>query len=295
MKKILLSLALVAGMITMNAQITVFEDSFENYEDFTIDDFGEWVQYDLDGGDTWGITELGDFPNVNYVGAGIIFNATALGLDPVQYGGRTGEKGLYFFASGANSTAFPNDDWTVSPLISLAEVSSASLSLYAKALTTQYGPDQFEIGVSTTDTDPNSFDIVSNMVQPGEQWEEFEFDLSDYDGQDVYIAIHCTTDDGLLLMFDDFVVTGQETVGINDYKTASASVFPNPVADTFQINLSSKFDSENVSVTITDMLGKNVMTFKAVDSYNISDLSKGVYMVKITDGNYGSTQKIVKK
>src|SRR5690606_26495043 len=133
---------------------------------------------------------------------------------------------------------YPNDDWTVSPLISLAEVSNAKLSLYARALTTQYGPDQFEIGVSTVGTYPDDFEIVSTTIAPGEAYEYFEFDLSDYDGQDVYIAIHCTTNDGLLLMIDDFLVTGDSTVGVSDFNAAVASVYPNPVVDTFNIDLS---------------------------------------------------------
>ncbi len=295
MKKTLLSLAFLAGFTAMNAQVTVFEDSFEAYDDFTIDNFGDWIQIDLDGGETWGVTELGDFPNVNYVGAGIIFNNSVLNPYPgEEYDAHSGEKGLYFFASGANGTAFPNDDWTISPLISLADVSNASLSIYAKALTNLYGPDQFEIGVSTTGTDVSDFDIISNMINPGTEYEQFVFDLSDYDGEDVYIGIHCTTNDGLLLMMDDFLVTG-EALSTSDFTAAVASIYPNPVVDTFNLDLSSKFDTNNVSVTITDMLGKTVMTFDVANSYNISSLSKGVYMVNITDGNNVATQKIVKK
>ena len=295
MKRVLLSLALIAGITTMNAQTTIFEDSFEDYEDFTIEDFGDWIQHDEDGGETWGVTELGDFPNVNYVGAGMIFNASAIGVDPAQFGGHTGDKGLYFFASGANETTPQNDDWTVSPLISLDGFTDAKLSLYAKALTNQYGPDQFEIAVSYIGTEVNDFDVISALIAPGEEYQKYEFDLSDYDGQDIYIAIHCTTNDGLLLMIDDFLVTGEGTIGVSDFNVAVASVYPNPVVDTFTIDLSSKFDANSVSVTITDMLGKTVMTFNAANSYNISSLSKGVYMINITDGNYIATQKIVKK
>ncbi len=295
MKRVLLSLAVLAGITTMNAQVTVFTDSFEDYEDFTIENFGAWIQHDVDGGTTWGITELGDFPNVNYVGAGMIFNASAIGADEDQYGGTTGDKALVFFASGASGSSPQNDDWTVSPLISLADVSNAKLSLNAKALTTQYGPDQFEIAVSYIGTDVADFDVISSVIAPLEGYTNYEFDLSEYDGQDIYIAIHCTTNDGLLLLIDDFLVTGDTTVGVSDFNIANASVYPNPVVDTFNLDLSSKFDANNVSVTITDMLGKTVMTFNAASSYNISSLSKGVYMINITDGNYNATQKIVKK
>ena len=239
---------------------------------------------------------MGEFPNANYVGAGIIFNATTISPDPgPDYHAYSGDKGLYFFASGANGTVFPNDDWTISPLISLDGVTNSSLSLYAKALTNQYGPDQFEIGVSTTGRSVGDFTIISGVENPGTDYELFTFDLSAYDGQDIYIGIHCTTDDGLLLMIDDFLVTGDSTVGISDFTTASASIYPNPVADTFFVDLSSKFNTSEVSVSIVDLLGKTVMSFGAADSYSISSLSPGVYFVNINDGHYAATQKIVKK
>jgi hypothetical protein len=297
MKKGLFSLALLAGMSFLNAQTVVFEDSFEEYEDFTIENFGGWVQDDLDGGQTWGVTELGEFENANYVGAGMIFNAVALdpSLDGSEYDARTGDKGLYFFASGANATAYPNDDWTVSPQISLEGLAGAKLELYAKALTNSYGPDQFEIGVSTEGTEWVDFTIVSSTFAPGTEYTKYEIDLSDYDGQEIYIAIHCTTDDGLLLMIDDFKVTAETTAGVSDLNKAKSAVYPNPVVDSFNVNLSAKMNANNVKVTVSDMTGKEVKSFGAASSYNVADLAAGVYVVKITDGQNTETKKIVKK
>ncbi len=294
MKKLLFSLAMVAGFSTLNAQVTIFEDGFEDYEDFTIDNFGDWVQFDWDGGETWGVTGL-TFPNVNYIGSGMIFNHTM--ADPTTgYESYSGDKGLYYFASGANSTAFPNDDWTISPQISLAGATGAKLQLYAKSLTNIWGPDQFEIAVSTTDNEVDSFEIISTTINPPTEYTLYEFDLSDYDGQDIYIAIHCTTDDGLLLMMDDFKVTADEVMAVSDVNTKNIStVYPNPVVDTFNVNLSAKFNANNVSVTVTDLTGKTVKTFGTNDSYNVSELPAGVYVVKITDGKNTETKKIVKK
>lgn len=296
MKKTLLSFAFLASITAIQAQETIFEDSFEAYDDFTIDNFGDWIQIDLDGGQTWGVTELGDFPNVNYVGAGIIFNSTALDPDPgPDFAAHTGEKGLYFFASGANGTTFPNDDYTISPLISLDGYRNTKVSLYAKASTNIYGPDQFQIKVSTGGTNPGDFDEISDVIVPGTDYTFYEFDLSDYDGEDVLIAIHVTTNDGLLLMMDDFLVTGEEALGTSDFNTAVASIYPNPASDILNIDLSPKFDAAKVSVSITDMVGKKVLNFRASDSYNISALANGIYMVNITDGTYTATHKIVKK
>lgn len=240
---------------------------------------------------------MGEFPNANYVGAGIIFNAGAVdpSFDGSEYDAYTDDKGLYFFASGANATTFPNDDWTISPQISLAGVENAKLSFYTKALTDIYGPDQFEIGVSTTGTDVADFEIISETVIPGTEYELFEADLSAYDGQDIYIAIHCTTDDGLLLMIDDFTVTADEVMGVSDLNKNYTTVYPNPVVDSFNVNLSSKFNASDVKVTLNDLTGKTVKTFEGASTYSIAELPAGVYVVKITDGKNTETKKIIKK
>lgn len=296
MKKTLFSLSLLAGLTLASAQVTIFQDGFEDYDDFTIDNFGDWIQVDVDGGTTWGSSDV-DFPNESYVGAGIIFNlsqATIL-TDGSGYAAYNGDKGLYFFASGANNTAFPNNDWVISPQISLSGAVGSKLRLYAKALTDQYGPDVFDIAISTTGTDLTDFEFITAPIQPPTEYELYEFDLSDYDGQDIYIAINCTTDDGFVLMIDDFEVVADEVLAVSDLNRSVSALYPNPVADAFQVNLSSKFNSNDVKVAVTDLTGKLVKSFGNSTSYNIADLAPGVYIVTITDGKTTETRKVVKK
>ena len=57
----------------------------------------------------------------------------------------------------------------------------------------------------------NSSPIIANKTS----YKKYEFDLSEFDGKDIYIAINCTTDDGLILMIDDFKVTA-ETLSTSD-------------------------------------------------------------------------------
>ena len=111
---------------------TVWRDNFECYDAFTIDNFGDWVSYDLDGGTTWGANAI-DFTNESYVGSGIIFNypLVAAGSGTVEWDTYEGNQGLYFFASGANSTTFPNDDWMISPEFTIDGVTSPTLSFWA--------------------------------------------------------------------------------------------------------------------------------------------------------------------
>ena len=50
--KIITLLAAVFVAFTMNAQVTIWEESFEDYNDFDIS-IPEWYQWDLDGSETY--------------------------------------------------------------------------------------------------------------------------------------------------------------------------------------------------------------------------------------------------
>ncbi|MDX1783526.1 MAG: hypothetical protein R3361_05155, partial [Aequorivita vladivostokensis] len=82
MKKITLLAALFAGF-AMNAQTTIFEDDFESYDDFIIENVGDWTLVDLDLLPTYGFQGI-TFDNSGYTGAFIVFNSTATNppLDP---------------------------------------------------------------------------------------------------------------------------------------------------------------------------------------------------------------------
>ncbi|MCP4710338.1 MAG: hypothetical protein GY869_17080, partial [Planctomycetes bacterium] len=57
-------------------------------------------------------------------------------------------------------------------------------------------------------TEPADFTIISDgsYVEAPVEWTEFTYDLSAYDGQDVYVAIECVTEDAFILFIDDFTV-----------------------------------------------------------------------------------------
>lgn len=295
MKKILFSLALVAGFGTINAQNVIFEDGFEDYEDFIIDGVGDWTLVDADASPLYGFQGI-SFPNSGGPFAYIVFNSamTTPILEPTETSDWTaysGTKAMVSFAA-ANPT---NDDWLISPAIALGSAQN-ELSFWYKSCDLNYGFEEFNVLISTTDTDPASFTpLESNLATDIPlTWTEFTSNLDDYAGQTVYIAIQCISNDQFGFAVDDFKVTG-ETMAVSDVNANISSVYPNPVVDSFNMNLSSKFNVGNVSVTLTDLTGKTVKTFGAADSYNVSDLPKGVYVVKITDGKNTETKKIVKK
>lgn len=72
---------------------------------------------------------------------------------------------------------------------------------------------------------------------------------------------------------------------------------PNPTANT--LNISSNIKTNNFKIEIIDALGKVIITeeYKELNqtSINLSDLSSGIYFVKITSGENTSTKKFIKE
>lgn len=71
-------------------------------------------------------------------------------------------------------------------------------------------------------------------------------------------------------------------------------VYPNPVKTSFKINNPEHL--KIVSVEVFDVSGKVVKTLKAGDEYNVSDLAKGTYILKIKNENgFSKITKLLKE
>jgi len=184
-----------------------FADGFETYTDFALD-FAPWTQIDNDGGETWGITDV-TFPNSGYIGSYIIFNpaeatpALTTGWEP-----HIGSK--YAAVFDAVTASAPNDDWLITPQLRLG--SGYDLDFYAKSYTDQYGLERFKVGVSTTGTDVGDFTIINpgSYVEAPTAWTNYNYDLSSYADQDVYIAIICVSNDAFVFMVDDVTINNSK-------------------------------------------------------------------------------------
>lgn len=91
----------------------------------------------------------------------------------------------------------------------------------------------------------------------------------------------------------NFKVTGKQTLATNDFKVNSFQVYPNPVNDSFHINTATNQNIESIDFyTVTGQLAK---TMKATDNYNVSDLNAGLYLVTIKTDKGSETIKMVKQ
>jgi len=70
------------------------------------------------------------------------------------------------------------------------------------------------------------------------------------------------------------------------------NLYPNPVT-TGKVYISTKNDEEK-EITIFDLLGKKVLqTLLSSRELNVSNLTPGVYIIKINEGNSSATRKLI--
>ncbi len=112
----------------------------------------------------------------------------------------------------------------------------------------------------------------------------------------VKIAFNYIGSDGAQWRIDDISVTAG-TLGISEEKIKNdLLVYPNPVGDSFKIDLPKIYTKNNVNIAVVDMTGKKIKTFESgKESYNVSDLPKGVYFIVISDNSNKIIKKIEKK
>lgn len=103
---------------------------------------------------------------------------------------------------------------------------------------------------------------------------------------------------GSLMMHPLFGVKS-EFVGTEDVVAAKenkTTVYPNPVSDLLYIQTSNNLSSQSINYTIVDLYGRVVVQSKIyVDNFiDVSALTEGVYIIRIEENNYISTNKFVK-
>lgn len=126
-----------------------------------------------------------------------------------------------------NQSALSPDNYLVSPKLSITH-GNKYLTFYARAMDEVYPSDHFGVAVSTTvNNQPSAFAMVQEWTMTAKSagrevrgmrsadrvgnWHHFTVDLSDYVGQDIYLAIrHFNSTDNFCLCVDDVVLAGQD-------------------------------------------------------------------------------------
>ena len=275
-------------MVTSVEALDPYVMDFEGCADFAVDNFNPaWTTVDGDKSDIYIIRDC-EFPvpesgMVGFMAFNPETTTPALGITAYE-----GERMGASFAA----TDGLNDDWLISPMLRMP-ADNASLVMQVQSYTDQYGLEKYEVCVSTTDNDPDSFTVLKSGSAPTD-WEEVTVDLSEYAGKDIYVAIHCVSEDAFIFFVDNIEITKPKG-GVDDVATGDAALrlYPNPVSETLVI---SGMGIENVS--IWSMAGAQIGSIDGNGSevrYDVSGLASGVYFAKVKTAIGTQVMKFVVK
>ena len=148
-------------------------------------------------------------------------------------------------------------------------------------------------------------------VEAPTAWHEYVYDLSAYDGQNVFIGIRCVSNDAFVFYVDDFTVHSDGGYVGNDDEAAPALVtallgnFPNPFNPETAIRFSLA-GSAPVSLEVYNLRGQLVrqllretrpagnhsVVFNGRDDRG-NAISSGVYFYRLRAGSYSATRKMI--
>ena len=197
-------------------------DDFELYDDFALS-FPNWTQIDRDQGITWGIEGV-QYENENYIGSFIVFNSKRTEpIDPQGWTAHSGNKMLVCFSTQPPDN--PNDDWLISQQFECT--AEHKFVFYARSVTDSFGLERIRVLVSQGSSSPSDFEVISQepFEQVPDQWTKFVYDLSDYAGKQIYVAINVVSDNSFALLLDDISITNVPQEALKNDVSNEISVY----------------------------------------------------------------------
>ncbi|MCF8362177.1 MAG: T9SS type A sorting domain-containing protein [Prolixibacteraceae bacterium] len=190
-----------------------------------------------------------------------------------------------------------NDDWLISPLLEMPALSSSiGLSFYAKSGLSSF-LESFDVKVILEDGE-TIYDIASEQNIP-DSYTMYSYDLSNYAGQKIYVAIVCVSVNMFYLYVDEFSVREEEGNSVADSGLGleSVDIYPNPVRDEVFINLL----LPDIYILGIDLFN---LTRQHLKQYSVSDMEgenrisvagqkPGVYFLRINTTNGDILKKII--
>ena len=298
-----------------------FADDMESYEDFIIENIGNYTLIDLDGTQTYGAVNF-DFPNEKYTGSYIVFNPSAATPAVTQsaWDPYSGDKYLACFAANPLYGG-SNNDWLITPQVTV--VPGMRFSFRAKSVTDEYGLECFKVGVSTTDTEVSSFTFLTgtDYMEAPAAWTQYTYDLNSYVGEQIYLAINCVSDDTWVFLVDDIYIGGPQVgepavlTGFNiyldgvkvatDVTTTEYTIPDLTIGNTYTLGVQSVYGSDTSEIVTTSftVYQTYTVTFAVVDAEDspveganividedmLTTDSSGVASIDLAGGDYTYT------
>ncbi|WP_313092695.1 T9SS-dependent choice-of-anchor J family protein [Chryseobacterium flavum] len=307
MKKIILSFVLVLSQM-FTAQSLVWSNSFD-----TAADLQGWTFHDLNSNSNgWiqGQNIYHDGTSLTYGTAGVLRHSISL------------------VPTGSVAGFGTENDWIISPEIDLTSATGTiTLAAYVGRQRTSHtivGRDLY-IYVSTPQkqvpdladfqamtVDANGNDLPSPYkIQVGSsdnpfpsdltQFVEDLVDISAFAGKKIYIGLWSNRKPNgnniQNINIDEISIYASSFLGTKDVKGNKniTRIAENPVREYLQLQLNPVLKENITVITIYNAAGQKVLSAPYSRSVNVSVLSKGAYLIEVTDGKTTERLKFIKK
>ena len=281
MKKITL-LALLVGFFSYS-QDPLWSTDCDDYAT------ADYLVIDADG-DTFGFQAM---------------NAAESELDPVT---------IAFFSESFHNdtlTALTPDNWIFSPEMTIpANTESVTISVDVYAADSSWAGEKFSIGLyeSVGTEDAQSLPFHTEILTSAASVDspktvsitiENVDAVTNFSNLTVRMFVrHWDCTDMFRLVIDNMSVAVNSSLSVEGFNTSDVELYPNPTNGL--INIAGTDISNIKEISIFNQLGQKVMNLNASqlnnNSFDISNLNKGVYFVQLKDNsNNSKTMKIVKE
>ena len=265
---------------------------FESCEDFIIDGFNPaWKAVDVDGYETYSFSGY-TFPHQYEPMAYMVFNPYAIGAGDAEsmlpHGGER-------YGAAFATTEGANNDWLISPKLKIVE-GKEFMKFFVKSLSDAYGLEEYNVWISTTDDNIESFEQIGETREaPADAWEEVNIELTEYSGKEVHLAIQCVSEDIWMFMIDDIYVCTDDAANEKVAPIASLlSLYPNPAHEMITIHA---LDAQIRRVAIFNTSGIMVYQSKELNTtdyrYSVKGLSAGIYFARVATDRGTTVMKFI--
>ncbi len=206
--------------------------------------------------------------------------------------------GITIMISPDGTSSSPDND----TLIQYGQYLSGGGSWFAPTTPYTFGPgDPLMSYFGTDGCQAGVLDPTVDSSRGKALFYEVAFDLSAYVGSTVYPFFWHDSDDDNIILLDDILVVEPQGVGLADQNSKIyLNAFPNPASQNLTVEYGA-VEGKDVEIQILASSGEVVLERSIVNAnfgkeradFNVSDLSSGVYMVRIQTAEGVNTTKVV--
>ena len=185
-----------------------------------------------------------------------------------------------------------HDDWLLSPPISVTDGVTDGISFLALNESLSF-PESIDIYVIDQEYQVLG-NLAENVTPPDNTWQNYTYDLSNYEGQTIRVGFYSTTLNQYIFYLDNFEVFGI-TLDNNSLEISEIKISPNPVIDQLTVQANTTIAYYKLYSITGQILKEDVVSSKGFN-VDMSTLNTGVYFMEfVSSSNQKETLQIVKK